>query len=201
MKTIDFKTPFSVGEESITRAEITNLSFVKFADISRRAVNARKPNQKLQVITQRFRMIEQTTLVTSSGKKIKLTEDQVMKLPPLVGRDIVDALFFDDEVAGTLLSDPKADGVSIAIHYQLGTPIKGANGKDIPEIEFIVKDFGALEEIIAGDASLFQTVDLISTVARPAGGTMLALPSWAADQITLADGIMIMNNILPRFLE
>lgn len=200
MKTIEFASPFLIGEDSIVKAEIARLPFSKFVALSRQALAVRKGNQKLNVITQRYRMMEQSVLVSSAGKKVKLTEDQVLKLPPLAGRDLADSLFFDDELPGKLLSDPKADGISTAIHYQLGTPIKAAQGKEIAEIEFLAKSFGDLEEVLAGEADLFQTLDMITTMAKPVGGTMLALPSWAAEQMSLADGIFIMNNVLPRFL-
>lgn len=201
MKTIEFAAPFAVGEDMISKAEISRLSFGKFVGISRSVVAALKPNQKMNVIMQRHRMMEQVALLSAAGKRVRMSELNVTQLPPIVGRDIAAGLFFDDDLPGELLSDSNADGISVPIHYKLGTPIAAANGKAIEELEFIAKSFGDIEEITAGEAELFQTYDLIATMAKPAGGTMLALPSWALDKISLADGIFIMNVVLPRFLK
>jgi hypothetical protein len=48
--------------------------------------------------------------------------------------------------------------------------------------------------------SFAQTAVLLSTIAKPLGTTLTALPSWAVAQITVADGVAISRTILPRFL-
>lgn len=203
MKTVTFPTPFFVGDEAISGAEIANIGFGRFVAIARQVLPTVKPGQKFNVLMQRHRLMEQVTLVTAGGKRMKLTEDQVLALPPMVGRDLVEDLFFIDDGVGELLSGSSADGVSVPFHYKLGTPIKGQGGKDITEIEFIAKSFGDLEELTAETFELGQAYDLITKMGKPLGEgvTLLAMPSWAVDQVSLMDGLFIMNQVLPRFLK
>lgn len=202
MKTLDFPTPFIFGDETIGKAEIARMPFARFVALSQAVMPTLRGNQKFNVAMQRHCMIEQITLVTGAGKKVKLTSEDIGKLPPLIGCDLAAARFFDDETPGILLSAPNADGISAPIHYKLGMPIKAAQvGKDITELEFQARTFSDLEEITAGDSPLSQTYDMIATMGRPVGGKLLALPSWAVDQISLADGLFIMNKVLPSFLK
>lgn len=202
MKTIEFTAPFTVGEDGIVKAEIRPLAFSGFAKATQDASSAaRNRAEKLAVIIQRYRMIAQTTLVTGGDKRIPLTEEIIAKLPAMAGRDIVNNLLAGNQSPGKLLSDKDADGISKAIHYQLGTPVQAAGGKEITELEFLAKDFTAIEEVMTGTSPVDQTMTMISVMSRPADGSMLRLPSWAADQISLADGIFLMENVLNRFLE
>lgn len=199
MKEIEFPTPITIGEKTVTKARVAPLMFKKFADITREALNARGPKQKLEPLMLRARIRAQTTFLTASGDSIPVTQDALTTLPIVPSKLIVAALTFDEGTQGELLN--AGDGISTPIHYKLGTPIKGANGKTISEIEFLAKQFSDVEDVLAADNALYQTVDLFEKVAKPVDGSMLALPSWAIDHITLADGTFVMNTILPRFLE
>ncbi len=44
---------------------------------------------------------------------------------------------------------------------------------------------------------------LLERCAKPVGGPvpLIALPSWAAQQVSMADGMAITEQVLPRFLE
>lgn len=200
MKIIEFSTPIHVGEEAATKVKIAPLLFKRFVDITRDVLAARTAKQKIEPLMLRARIRAQCTFMTAAEKAIPLSEEILTTLPAAAAKLVVPALTFDEGKQGELLSEA-ADGIGAPIHYRLGAPIKGANGKSIAELEFLCKTFGDLEDVLAGDQPMFQTVDLISGVARPVDGSMLALPSWAIDQITLADGMFIMNKILPRFLE
>lgn len=200
MKTISFATPFAIGDEAATGAEIASLPFVQFAAICQR-VTARKGAGKIQALLQRARLAEQVTYVTKGGKKFKATEEQVAMLPIAEARQLLAELDSQDGAPGELLSAPEADGISAAIHYRLGTPIAVQPGKEpIAEIEFRAKVFGDVENIIAADDDIARVAEMLESIARPVGGSMLMLPSWAVERISLADGIFIMNKVLPRFL-
>ena len=100
--------------------------------------------------------------------------------------------------AGKIIRD--GDGVDKAIIYELGTPIK-VQGKDpITELEFCASTYGDVEDVLTADLAVQQTALLLSTVAKPLGTSLSRLPSWAIDNITVADGVSISRDVLPRFL-
>lgn len=199
MQEIDFKTPVAIGEESAVKVRVAPLKFKRFVDITRATLQERKGKQKLEPLMLRARIRAQCTFVTSAGKTILISQEQLTALPVPAAKAIVAALPEDEGETGELLND--GNGIDSPIHYRLGSPIKGANGKKIEEIEILCKTFGDLEDVLAGDQPLYQTLDLLAAVAKPVDGSMLALPSWALDEITLADGMFILNNVLPRFLD
>jgi hypothetical protein len=199
MNIIDLSPPLQLGEDTAVKVEISALLFAKFIELSK-AVLATRSKVRYEVLLQRARIKEQCTFVTKAGKKIKITDEQLMLMSATAGRAIVPKLSHSEGEQGTVLT--AGDGVSTAILYKFGTPIVsgGQDGKKIEEVEFLAPGYTQIEEILAGEQALFQTIDLIATVARPVGGTLMALPSWAIDQITLADGLTIMNKVLPSFL-
>jgi hypothetical protein len=65
----------------------------------------------------------------------------------------------------------------------------------------MAKTFGEVERVLGEPIQQLQCVTLLRTVAKPVGVSLLTMPTWAVDQITMADGMMIMDKILPSFLE
>lgn len=205
MSKIEFPAKFTLGEEGIVAAEVRHLNFSGFVDVARSALALRDAaDMKYEVALQRERLKAQVFFLTEGGKKITVaTTDQLTGIPASAARLLIPALSGDAAAAGKVLQD--GDGIDKPILYQLGTPIKMTkSGKEIaiPEIEFIARTYGEIEEILAGDTALFQALDLLRTVAKPVSSdtTLTTFPSWAVDQVTLADGLFVAQTILPRFL-
>jgi hypothetical protein len=51
---------------------------------------------------------------------------------------------------------------------------------------------------MAENGKMAQTTALLKHVAKPVG--MVTMPSWAVDQISMADGMTILTEVLPNFL-
>jgi hypothetical protein len=199
MITVEFKDAPTIGDDVVVRAEIAPLLFAKFCELARKVNNERVGNQKYETLMQRERILSQVTFIANSNKKIRLTQEQLFALPASVAKAIIPALSKDEGLVGKIITT--GDGISTPILYRFGTPIKGAGGKDIEEVEFLASTYGDLEDVLSGSSEIYQALDLLTLVAKPVGGSLSALPSWAIDQITLADGVFVSSNILPRFLE
>jgi len=129
-----------------------------------------------------------------------VTLNDILNLPIAAAHTIIGKLDSDEGKAGKIIRD--GDGIDKAIVFELGTPIPTGAGKDpIRELEFHAKTYGDIEDILAADNAIQQTAKMIETIATPLGSTLSRLPSWALTQITVADGVTISREILPRFLE
>jgi hypothetical protein len=119
-----------------------------------------------------------------------------MQLPSQLARELNKSFDTGIEVAGEVTK--KGDGISASIVYKLGTPIT-AQGSSITELEFLAPCFGDIEDVMIETQPLFQTMALIEKTAKPIG--MLAIPSWAISKISITDGLLINQLVLPSFLD
>lgn len=151
-----------------------------------------------------------------------LTDETLATLP------IPEALRLKDEIdnvlstpgtnspVATLLSPPSADGISSAIHIQLSKPIPISPLFHISELEFLAATFGELEDAIAADAGTDRAIAMLSIATPivmpipsakpdPTNPTnppsLMRLTSAHIEQISVDDGIFIMQNVVPRFFE
>ena len=203
MITIDIREhQFLINDAQVASIEIAPLTFATYSRISTDAYRIAKTTKEANVNMFRERLVSQCTLKFGDGKAAKFTPETISKAPPRLGLMLKNKLDIGSEGAGRpeLLSDPKADGIGHAIHIKLGSPIKAQGGKEIAEIEFMAKTLGEIEEMVVADNRLDQMLALMA-IAKPVGGmTLLALPSWAIDQITFADGWFMVQEVLSRFL-
>lgn len=198
--TIPFKEVYTVNGVSIVSADVSTIKFKQFAAQLLKAVTRPDKSVDYDIALTRIRMIDQTTLVTEKGEKVKMGDLDLINLPIRVARAIQSSMNLDQGTMGKVLSDKDADGISSPILYQLGDPINLNGGDPITELEFLAKTYGDLETVLCEDQPIQQVVELIANVAKPTNGLM-ALPSWAVDNVSIADGIKIANDVLPRFLE
>lgn len=200
MKTVKIEHNYVLNDEKIVSVEIEPVSFVRFVDLLDKARTAaqQSADMSIQAALRRERFYSQVTFI-SEKKKQKIDAVNLSLMPAPVAKSIIAHLGEEEgEVsAGEVLS--AGDGVSTPILYKLGTPIKGADGKELTELEFIAKTYPDIEEVLVEDDRSQQTLLLIQKVAKPIG--MLQIPSWALDQITLADGLNIAAKVLPSFAE
>jgi hypothetical protein len=143
----------------------------------------------------RLRLARQVSYYVN-GSTTPVGVDDVIEMPIPDARMLTTCLDDDEGEAGKIIRE--GDGISTSIVYELGTPIP-VQGKDpITELEFLAKTYGDIEDVMAAPDAINQTAMLIATLGKPPG--MLALPSWAISQITVADGVTIAKLVTPRFL-
>lgn len=186
---------FEVNGYSVDRVEITPLTFVKFAEY---ATQARNGGGKFEVNLRRLRLMN-SVRYADGDKTIQLTPVEVNQLPIPVARKLIKALDESDaNHTGKIIRE--GDGISTAIGWELAEPIAISGKEPLREIEFIAHTYGDIEEVFAQVDPLEQTMALLRTVAKPVYSGLVAMPSWAIDRISLADGVLISQQILPRFL-
>jgi hypothetical protein len=195
MKTIDLVSPVTIDDVVYAQAKISPINFKKFANY---ATEASAENSKFQVNLRRVAMKGQVVLV-NGDKTAALTDASIQQLPFKTGKQLSEAAIEDGSPSGKIVSPSDNDGTSKSIVYRLATPLKFGNAKPIEEIEFLANTYGELEMVLVEENQLMKTLKLIETVARPAG--MLALPSWAVDALTVGDGVGIMRDVAPSFLN
>jgi hypothetical protein len=195
MKTIDLVSPVTIDDVVYNQAKISPINFKKFANY---ATEASSENAKFQVTLRRVAMKGQVVLV-NGDKTAALTDASIQQLPFKAGKQLSEAAIEDGSPSGKIVSPSENDGTSKSIVYRLATPLKFGNAKPIEEIEFLANTYGELEMVLVEENQLMKTLKLIETVARPAG--MLALPSWAVDALTVGDGVGIMKDVAPSFLN
>jgi len=197
--------PFLIGEKSIDYMTVTPINFVQFVEAASKT-NALgvEGNAQWQLHNRRARMLTQVKCFTKSGEVVKLTEQAITQMPIPYAKKLIDALGEDQGTPGKIVGT--GDGVSSSLLYELGTPITMKSGAEdivIKELEFSANTFGDVEEIMAEPMFADQALAMIRLLAKPVGLeiNLQSLPSWAMDQITMADGHTIMEEVRPRFLE
>lgn len=196
--------PFLIGEEQIDYMRVSPINFVNFSAAATKTNSLGLDGIQWQLQNRRIRMKLQVKCFTKENKEVPLTDQAIVQMPIPYAKKIIDLLSEEGGVAGKIIGD--GDGVSSSLIYELGTPIVMRNNADetaIRELEFSANTFGDVEEIMAEPMIAEQTVAMIRLLAKPVGGeiNLMALPSWALDQITMADGTTIMELVRPRFLE
>jgi hypothetical protein len=189
---------FSLGEKLIDGASIKPMNFGTFAEYVAEAQGMKQP-KSFEGRLRRVRMSKQVAYHIN-GSTVPVSMEDVLRLPIAAARVISARLEGDEGKPGKIIRD--GDGIDTAITYELGTPIPMGQGKEpIKELEFLAKTYGDIEDIMSAPDSIQQAALLIATIAKPLGTSLTALPSWAAAQVSVADGVTIAREILPRFLE
>jgi hypothetical protein len=189
---------FQLGDNVIDGAVIRPMSFQSFSEYVSEAQGMKEP-KTFEARLRRLRLTKQISYYTN-GTVMPVSMNDVLQLPIPEARKLIDKLDGDEGKAGKIIR--AGDGIDKAITFELGTPIQtGAAGKPpITELEFLARTYGDIEDVMASPNQIQQALMLISTIAKPIGTTLMSLPSWALPMITVADGVMIMNEVLPHFL-
>lgn len=185
-----------LGDRLIDGAVVTPLTFSGFADCIAEAQGLTSP-RTMEGRVRRVRLVKQVTYYTN-GATVPVSMNDVLHLSIPSARLITSQLDQGEGKPGQIIR--QGDGIDKAITYQLGTPIALQGKEPIRELEFLAKTYGDIEDVLSAPDQFQQTSMLIATVAKPLGSTLLTLPSWALGQITLADGFVIMRDVLPHFL-
>ena len=188
---------FQLGDDVIDGAVVRPLTYKGFSDVVTEAVSMKEP-VLWEARVRRLRLTRQVAYY-KNGTIVPVGITDVLKLSIPDARTLIARLDDNEGPAGKIIRD--GDGIDKAITYELGTPIPTGAGKDpIRELEFHAKTYGDIEDVMSADNPVAQTAMMISTLAKPLGSSLSALPSWALNQITVADGVTIQRLVLPRFL-
>jgi hypothetical protein len=188
---------FDVNGTVVDGAVVRPLSFLAFNE----CITAAQAMTEPKLFDARLRRIRMTRQVTyyNGSTVVPMSTIDILKLPIPAARLIVSHLDDGEGTGGKVVRD--GDGISVAIVFELAAPIALGAGKNaIKELEFQAATYGDIEDVLAVDGAIQQTLALISTVAKPLGTSLSLLPSWAVGAITIADGVMISREVLPRFL-
>jgi hypothetical protein len=194
---VKYPIAFQLGDTLIDGATIRPLTFSAFVECITAAQTMSQP-VSFESRLRRLRMTRQVTYY-SGNSAVAVTPENIMSLPIPSLRTIVAHLDDDEGKPGKVIRD--GDGIDKAIVYELGAPIPLGQGKSpIKELEFQASTYADIEDVLSVDTAIQQTAMLLMTVAKPLGISLSLLPSWAVNQITVADGVTISKDILPRFL-
>jgi hypothetical protein len=191
------KIAFQLGDTLIDGAVVRPLSFSAFVECITAAQTMTQP-KIFEARLRRLRMLRQVTYYAGNAP-VQVSQEDVLKLPIPSVRTITARLDDGEGTAGRIVRE--GDGIDKAIVYELGTPIPVGQGKPpVKELEFQASTYGDIEDVLALEVQVQQALVLITTVAKPLGTSLSLLPSWAIQQITLADGVTISRDVLSRFL-
>lgn len=190
---------FQLGDKLIDGATVNRLAFIKYTELLREVSSVPGP-KPYETKLLRMRLAKQVTY-HMNGSTVALTPDDVTNIPIKSVWAIQKQLDGDDGELKMGKVIRQGDGIDVAIGYELGTPIPVGQGKPpITELEFLAKTLGDIEDVLSATTGMDQAAQLIRTVAKPVHSSLQALPSWAVEQITLVDGIVIAQQVLPFFL-
>jgi len=187
---------FQLGDKLIDGATVKPLTFAALVDCVITANSTTQP-KTFEARLKRLRMHRQVTYYAGNSA-VAINPNDILALPISAARSIVARLDDSQGTVGKIISE--GDGIEKALIYELGTPITVQGKPPITELEFFAHTYGDIEDVLAADLSVQQASLLIATVAKPLGSTLTRLPSWAVDLITVADGVTIARDVLPRFL-
>lgn len=194
---IKYPITFQLGDTLIDGVIIKPLSFAGFVECITAAQMMAEP-KIFEARLRRLRMMKQVNYY-SGNNVVAVTQDQMLSMPIPAVRKITSHLDDEEGLPGKIVRD--GDGIDKAIVFELGTPLPMGQGKPpIKELEFHASTYGDIEDVISVDTAIQQTLIMITTIAKPLGTSLSLLPSWAINQISIADGVVISRDILPRFL-
>jgi hypothetical protein len=194
---IKYPIAFQLGDTLIDGVVIKPLTFAGFVE----CIVAAQVMQDPKIFEARLRRLRMNKQVTyySGNSVVAVTMENALTMPIPAVRLIMAHLDDEEGKAGKIIRD--GDGIDKAIVYELGTPLPMGQGKPpIKELEFQASTYGDIEDVIAVDTAIQQTLVMITTLAKPLGTTLSLLPSWAINQIAVTDGVLISRDVLPRFL-
>lgn len=177
-------------------AVVKPISFANFSEVVEQARVMKEP-KTWEGKLRRARMSKQVAFY-ANGTVVDVSPFDITRLSIASARTIIQLLDREDGPKGKVVRP--GDGIETAIIYELGTPIRIQNKDPIKELEFIAKNYGDVEDIMASLDPIEQANLLIANLAKPLGTTLTTLPSWAMSQITLGDGLTIVQDVLPPFL-
>lgn len=186
-----------LNDVPVTKIEVRPGTFAGFVS----AWVENSGGKKASVAVNRARVVQQTTFY-SGEDVIKVDPFDLSDIPVDVARLLFKEINRDPEgtVAPELLS---GDGVSTPMLVKLGVPITMSVDKkqvEVSELEFFAKTLQDIEEIVAAPDDMSAVLAMLESLANPVAiNTLTRLPSWAVNQVSIPDGLFMLNKVLPAF--
>jgi hypothetical protein len=191
---------FELDGKLIDSATMRQPTFTNYSDYISEALAMTQPAD-IDTRLRRIRLSRQF-IFNANGVVVPVSTDQVTRMPIPDARKLLARL---GNLAGGLppgrIVKP-GDGINTSIVVELGTPIVYAQGKEpVRELEFLAQNYGEIEDVLSEYVPAIQTTRLIKLVAKPLGTTLLRLTDAMCAAITIADGMMITQDVLPFFTQ
>lgn len=198
MVKIEFASVVTVSGKQVTSIDVKSITFMEFYEVWTKSLNV--PGVKQDVAQQRGRIKKQVIFKSADGV-LEATDTDLMQLPFGVTKDIFAALDHGEGEPGKIIV--KGDVVTTPVVYKLGSPFTMKSGDKeivVSELEFSAKTYADVEDILVADSSLGKTVMIVTRLAKPIEvPSLMQLPAWMVDRLTIADGFTIMKEVLPLF--
>lgn len=197
---VDGNPVFKIAGVDVTEFRVRHLGFKEFAGLFE-GLSATAKSFDRELL--RARLKTQVKVELSDGKSISLTDETISEIPikyALLLQKLVYEVYEEDPTNQPKMSD--GDGITSPIVVTLTSPIKFQGGKTITDLEFMAQTLGQIEDALVADGRLQQVMALFS-IAKPLGKDLSfsVLPDSALERISMADGMFIMSQVAPRFLD
>ena len=203
---IDPKRPVTIGKTPIASFSIKPQTLLGYIDV----VNtARKNPDDLSLSIWREWMMRNVVPLDEAGAPVPFSLTDALQFPACYAVKFRKLQADDGGVPGRIARD--GDGLNEPCTYELGTPLSlGSNAAtkedagSVIEIEFLIRTIGDIEPVLIANGSFEQADALIRNCGKPlcpVNMTLLRIPDVLMAAITLADGIEIVNKVLPRFFN
>jgi len=203
------KLGWSYEGKPIKEIKLAPLGLGKYIEVLTKASTSTKNRTEAAVNKQinRNLLAEQVQLIAVDGTELRLKNADVAKLPLAIGvtlQNLLNEADLENGEAGTVTLS--GDGVSQRVTYQLAKPMKLENGA-VEALEFQAQTYGEIENVIAEPQTLKRVLLLITECSIPiitgddSGKPLLRTPSYIAENLSLADGLAIAQEVAPRFLS
>jgi hypothetical protein len=191
---------FELAGKQISTIKLGRWNFVDFVSTYLRASEQVTPTTTFQAALQRERFLSHVHFI-SGQERVVPTLEQLLTVPFTAIRAVTSVWDNNEGASGSIIGS--GDGVTAPLLYKLGTPLavtQGGEQKAITELEFLATTYGQLEDVLTAGSDVLKALELIKTVANPVEMEQLTrLTGFMVDGITIADGVTIMQKVLPRF--
>lgn len=189
------------GKTAVSRIKVKTLRFAGSVRCLKEA--GRAVGESFNIEWHRARRRAQTVALDDKGNPVDLTDIDMLSMPRIYASKLQSLLFAAVEPEGKVLS--LGDAIGKPAHIVLGTPLKGKDGSGasvvVEELEFQASTLADIEGVMAESMQPAQALAFIKSCARPVGLDMplVQLPDWMIEQITITDGTLVMEKLLPSF--
>ena len=188
---------YTIGDKIITAIHVEKQYFKSLVGMVVAA--ARSSAEDVTKAVEMARLKNGVVKYYAGEELVEVTDVALREMPIPLVRKIRAAINFESK-AGEITV--KGDGITSPVIYRLGEPIQTDKG-EITELEFLASTLGDIEDVIFRTNSNEQALALLESVATPLGQdlSLQALPSWAVEKVSIIDGAMIAQDIVPLFLD
>jgi hypothetical protein len=199
--TVDPSLPCVLAGVDVASFAVRPLGFFAYAAAAERAARGAKDDKSVTRAMFRERVKLQVSVVPRSGAPVALTDETVSAIPARYAVAIKDAIsaVLVDSTANLPALTVEGDGTTCPVEVRLGSPLVLGKDKNCDFLEFQAATLADLEDVLAEDTKLGRAVAFIRLAKPVNAGSLISLPSTALDNLSLSDGIFIMDKVVDPF--